>query len=94
MKYRYDTEKFPTKGFTDEVQIGWIADVVAKVAPELVGVDKDGYYTVAYARAVALIAEATKELRAEKDKEISALKNSIDQLRQDFRDLQQKLLHS
>lgn len=61
--YRYDTENFPHKKFPTRSQIGWMAQDVQEVAPELVETDGDGFLSVAYARAVPILAEALKSLQ-------------------------------
>jgi hypothetical protein len=45
--------------------MGWVADDVLPVAPELVDHDPSGYKAVAYGRASVLVAEAVKELAEE-----------------------------
>ena len=54
-------DEFPNKGFETSPQVGWIAQEVQAVAPELVHMDEDGYLSVAYGRSAAVIAEAVKE---------------------------------
>eukprot|EP01041_Mallomonas_annulata_P001065 gene1065-2084_t len=63
VRYNYKTEEFPEKNFATALQIGWIADDVQRVAPELVIEDEKGYKHVAYARSTALLATAIKELQ-------------------------------
>jgi uncharacterized protein YoxC len=48
--------------FPNGTQIGWIADDVIEVVPELVTRDKDGYMYISYSHAVALIGQAVTEL--------------------------------
>jgi len=52
-------------------EIGFIAQDVKEVAPELVSEDESGYLSVSYARTVSLLVEAIKELK----EEIEVLKN-------------------
>ena len=61
MNYKYRRDEFPNKGFDASPQIGWMAQEVQKVAPELVHTDEDGYLSVAYGRSAAVIAQAVKE---------------------------------
>jgi hypothetical protein len=60
-----------TYNFTDKKQIGFIAQEVEKVLPEVVSTDPVGYKTVEYSKVVSLLVEAVKE----QQKEIEALKN-------------------
>jgi hypothetical protein len=86
--YEYRTEDFASRGFESGRQIGWIAQTVEAVAPELVREDSEGYKSVAYARSSALLAAAMKEMRetfelelAEVTKELRAAQNDIAELR-------------
>lgn len=77
--YYYDwrQDEFPEKRFNDKRDIGVLAQEVEKVFPEAVQTNKDGYKTVAYARLVAPLIEAVKEIEREskvKDREIKRLR--------------------
>jgi hypothetical protein len=50
---------------SDEVELGFIAQEVEPYAPELVKTDEEGMKSVSYARTVALLVEAIKELKSE-----------------------------
>ena len=63
------------------IQYGVIAQEVEKVFPDLVKDDSAGYKTVDYNGLVAPLIEAVKELKAEKDAEIEALKKEIEALK-------------
>ena len=64
-----------------ERQVGWIADQVMKVMPELVVPDDQGFKSVAYARAVSLVAAAVKELKMEFARDISQLRAEVEALK-------------
>lgn len=78
--YYLRSDEFPSKNFETKKQIGWIADDVQEIIPELVQVDKDGFLSVSYARTNVLIASALIELRAESEKEIKEIQNEINEL--------------
>ncbi len=63
--------------------IGFIAEDVGKVLPELVSWDADGENAsgMDYARVNALLVEAIKEERADKDAKIAGLQKQIDELK-------------
>lgn len=67
MTYEYRVEDFPGKGLPTGPQIGWIAQDVQQVLPELVATDTDGFMYVSYAHAAPVIAEAVVELHRELD---------------------------
>lgn len=61
-------------------QTGLIAQEVAKVFPEWVEADDEGYLYVTPRGTTAITVEALRELRAEKDAEIAELKRSVAEL--------------
>lgn len=62
VSFRWKNDEFPEKNFKQGSDIGLIAQNVQDVFPEAVEVDKDGYLSVAYAKIVAPLVEAVKEL--------------------------------
>lgn len=75
--YYYNWKKSTDK----TVQVGVMAQEVREVLPEVVTEDGEGFLAVDYSKITALLIEATKELKEEKDKEIKALKEEVDLLR-------------
>ena len=72
--YYWNQEAFPDKDFTDERQIGVMAQEVEAVFPEIVLTDNEGYKSVDYSRLTPILLEAIKEqqvlienLRSEND---------------------------
>jgi hypothetical protein len=68
-------------------QLGFVAQEVARVLPELVRTNADGYLTMSYAGVTPVLVEALKELKwssdarmAEKDAEIEALRVRLSRL--------------
>lgn len=59
--FNWDTSKFPNRGFSNETQIGLIAQEVKQVYPELVSVDENGYKMLDYANLTPILLEAIKE---------------------------------
>ena len=56
--------------FSEGPKLGFIAQEVGEILPELVNTGKDGYKSVQYANIVPLLVEAIKEL----NEEVEALK--------------------
>jgi hypothetical protein len=78
-------DAFPDRGFGDRRQVGFIAQEVEPVLPEVVTKGADGYYSVAYSGVVPVLVEAAKELHAQmraKDAEIAGLRARLDRLEQ------------
>ena len=62
VSYRWKTDEFPEREFTDEPQIGFLAQEVLAELPEVVAQDAEGYYSVDYGRLTPVLVEAIKEL--------------------------------
>ncbi len=73
--YKYDKQRYPEKTsmLTDDKQLGFIAQEVEKVLPEVVTSDNDGFKSVSYGNISALIVEGIKEQE-----------NHINSLQQEF----------
>jgi hypothetical protein len=63
--YNWDKEKFPTLDFGDNRQLGFSAQEVEKLFPEIVLTDPSGYKSVDYGRLTPVLVEAVKEQQAE-----------------------------
>jgi|GEM_PF-5341971 len=78
--YRYDfrTGEFPGMNFSDDRQIGFIAQELKEVVPEAVVQGDDGYLAVNYDMIVPVLVEAYKELKTELEeiKKKLAMQNS------------------
>jgi photosystem II stability/assembly factor-like uncharacterized protein len=68
--FNWKRKEFPNKNFNDKRQIGFIAQNVEKVFPELVHTDSRGYKSIEYDKFTAVLIQAVKELY----KEIKLLK--------------------
>lgn len=69
--YNWDTAKY--KQFTDKRDMGFLAQDVEKVFPEIVYTDQKGFKSVAYDKMTAAIVEAMKEMKNGTDAKISSL---------------------
>lgn len=59
--YNWKTEEYADRGFDKTQQVGFIAQDVEKVMPELVKTDADGYKSLSYDKITAVLVEAIKE---------------------------------
>lgn len=75
--YNWKQEQFPEREFTDERQIGVIAQEVEALFPEIVLTGDDGYKSVDYGKLTPILLEAIKEQQAI----IEAMKTETNQLR-------------
>ena len=71
--YEWKTEDYPDRNFDSGTQLGFIAQEVEKVVPEIVHTDAKGFKSMDYSRVVPLLVEAAKEQRA-------TIKNLQDQI--------------
>ena len=88
--YNWKTEDFPENKFSDKHQVGFIAQELEKILPEVVSTDSKGYKSVMYGHVVALLVEAIKDLESqlvqkttsleEKTKEIDEIKASLEEI--------------
>ena len=84
VSYDWNRASFPDKGFDDRRQLGFIAQEVREVLPEVVTEDAHGYLSIGYSAIIPVLAEAVKELNAkhdaalqQKDAEIAELKKRL-----------------
>ncbi len=59
--YNWKTNEFPAKHFSNTLQIGFIAQDMEKIIPQVVITDTDGYKGIDYAKLVPVLVEAIKE---------------------------------
>ena len=77
--FNWNTSVFPQRMFSDKRTLGFIAQEVEKVLPEIVQTENttEGYKSVQYDKVVALLVEAIKE----QQKQINQLKKQVKKLR-------------
>ncbi len=63
--YDWRTEQFPEKRFGKGRQVGFIAQEVEKILPQIVSKDRNGYRAVDYSKVVPVLVEAIKEQQAQ-----------------------------
>ncbi len=88
MQLRGVTYDWIEKTKSQEQQIGFIAQEVEKVFPQLVHTDGKGYKAVAYAKMVPILLQAIKEQQAE-IKELQSTNDEVKQLKDQLDKLQQ-----
>jgi hypothetical protein len=77
--FNWNTSAFPQRMFSDKRTLGFIAQEVEKILPEIVQTENtaEGYKSVQYDKVVALLVEAIKE----QQKQINQLKKQVKKLR-------------
>lgn len=89
--YSFRQNEFPERNFSDKKQIGFIAQEIEKIYPEMVFVDEKGYKSVDYAKITPVLVEAIKD----QQKQIEELKMiivEIDKLKSEWTSFKSSLL--
>lgn len=90
--YNWRTEEFPNKHFTNDLQIGFIAQELEKVIPQVVHTDvaDNNYKSVDYGRLTPVLVEAMKEQQVQIEKlqkeveELKKVKSEYDSLKSEI----------
>ncbi len=83
--YYWKVDEYPDKHFPEGEQIGFIAQEIEKVYPQVVLTDKDGYKSVDYTKLTPVLVEAIKE----QQKIIEELQKVIQQLQEENSQIKQ-----
>ncbi len=74
VNYRWRRDEFPQRDFEEGNQIGFIAQELESLFPEMVMTDSEGYKSVDYGRLTPVMVEAIKELKSKNDPIITELR--------------------
>lgn len=83
--YSYRQQAFPDKKFSSGRELGFLAQDVERVVPEVVTQDADGFKYVAYARLMPVVVEAVKYQQQQADNcesDVERLREEVEKLRQ------------
>lgn len=97
--YDWDHAAFPDKDLPKRRSIGFIAQELREVLPELVTEDAEGYLSIAYTEVIPVLTQAIQELHTQvstRESEITRLKARLAQLeaREEKRDTQLAAIHA
>ncbi len=76
-------EEFPAMGFSDQKQMGLLAQEVEQILPGIVHTGANGYKGIDYVKLVPLLIEAIKETKKENnelEKKLEAISQKLDML--------------
>ena len=93
VEYDWRSNAFPQVNFDHGKQLGFVAQEIKEVLPEVVSQDAQGYYSIAYSKVIPVLVEAIKDQQkemAEKNGEIQDLKQSVAELKQRVQSLSEK----
>ncbi len=83
VNFTWRRDEFPGKHLNDGPQIGFIAQEVEPVLPEIVGTDPEGFKTIDYSKLTPVLVEAIKEQQAvidEQRAELGRLEETVAQI--------------
>lgn len=86
VSYAWRTEEFPERSFTEDDQLGFLAQQARAVVPEIVAEDSEGYLSIDYGKLTPLLVEALREQQATIDEleetvdRLSALEAAVEEL--------------
>ena len=86
VSFDWNLEKFPKNGFNNRKQIGFIAQDIEKVLPEIVEQDADGMKSVDYSKITVVLVEAMKE----QQNQIEIIKSENEKLNNRVQELEEK----
>ena len=84
MEYSWRTEEFPLQHFDTRTHLGFVAQDVEKILPDLVGTNKDGWKSIRSTEVIAVLVEAMKVMltrHQESLTEINYLKSEMKSLK-------------
>ena len=86
--YHWKTDEFPEKHFLNDLQIGFIAQEMEKIVPQVVTTDNDGYKGIDYGRLTPLLVESIKEQQkmiGDLQAKNRSLEDEIDQMKTEIK---------
>ncbi len=81
--HTWNRDEYPERQFDDKAHLGFLAQEIQDIVPELVSPDADGYLAVDYSHMAPLLVEAIKELKTQnetKDARIDQLETKLAEL--------------
>ncbi len=91
VNYFWRTNEFPEKNFLKDKQVGFIAQDLEKIYPEVVFTDKDGFKSVDYSRLTPILVEAIKELNAKSEAQNDSQQKIITQLKEAVEEMKKEI---
>jgi hypothetical protein len=82
VQFDWKPGQYADHGFAEGRQVGFIAQDVEQVLPQVVSRGSDGFLSVDYGRLTPLLVEAIRELRVENERELRAKDAEIADLRE------------
>jgi hypothetical protein len=91
VSFDWRRDEFPKRNFPSGRQLGFIAQEIKEVLPEVVSQDSEGFYSVDYGKLAPLLVEAIKEQQSRLDEQAGKKDAEIQQLRESLAELKQQV---
>ncbi|HEX4646923.1 MAG TPA: tail fiber domain-containing protein, partial [Verrucomicrobiae bacterium] len=91
VSFDWRQDEFPKRNFPPGRQLGFIAQEIKAVLPEVVSQDSEGYYSVDYGKLAPLLVEAIKEQQLRLDEQARKKDTEIQQLRESLAELKEQI---
>lgn len=94
VSFNWRNDEFPQFNFDNKTALGFVAQDMEKVFPELVRNESNGYKSVSYSNLAPVFVEAIKEQQeiiSEQEKIIKKLENKIEQLETSVEDMNEQI---
>lgn len=91
IRFDWRRDEFPGRNFDAKSQIGFIAQEVEQVIPEVVQQGSDGFYSVDYGRLTPLLTAAIQELHAKHNAEAGSLREANAGMKSEISNLRARL---
>lgn len=89
--YDWRRDEFPDKNFSSKKQIGFSAQEVERIIPEIVVTGSDGFKGVKYSKLAPILVEALKELKKDHGREIASIKIENEKLKSETKAMKEIL---
>ncbi len=68
VEFNWKRDEYPDYDFSDEEQVGFIAQDLKEILPEVVSVGSNGYHSIDYGKLTPVLVEAVKQLKTDNDR--------------------------
>jgi hypothetical protein len=95
--YRWKQEEFPHRDFDDKTHLGFIAQEVEELCPEIVMTDDNGYKSIDYSRLTPVLVEAIKDQQNQieaQQEQITSQQIQIDKLAEMVKEFSSERSHA
>jgi len=82
VRFNWRQDEYPECRFSDKSQVGFVAQELVEVVPEVVSQDNSGYYNIDYSKVTPLLVEAIKEQQRQIERQRNLIEDLSNRLKQ------------